>query len=905
MPLQIRRGPTADRLSIVPLLGELVYDTNTGSVFIGDGVTPGGVPITQLSAEDVRNITAGQFLGPFIDDNTIHTGITFQYVDNRLVATVSDSLTGNFSGNFFSEDSTLIIDGRTGTVSGNFVGNVWADDSTGPLINGANGSINLDGTVKGNVIPDQSEAYNLGSAFNRFKDLYLSGSSLWLGDAQLTAQGTSIILPSGSTIDGNPLGFELGQEYAINIRGDLRGSVFPDDSTAPTNPEDPDDSTRTRPLVDATEGSINLDGTVKGNVIPDQTETRNIGSLIKRFNKLYLTESNSSLWIGNAAIGATGTAIDLPAGSTVGGIAIGSGTGTGDGVVEGSNYKINIVSSDSTLIVDSDNNLLNGNLTGNVFGNLTGDVFGNLTGDVNGNLTGYHTGDVKGSVFASDSSVMVDANDSRLSADEAVIATITTSLLVTPTIGTSMRLQGNNVNIITGGTAIFGNGNEDLNSNVYINRTLFTGTDVAGFTLNTSHGFTPDMDGFNFRRTRGPSSLPTAVEQFDVLGKIAFYGYNGTDYKQTMVIDNTADLINSTTVTSNLVIQSLDSNGNLIPRIRLLADGRLMLGAAFTTDVDNGLGGVEIFNTQYVENANAPGHPLVIRQYFDNVDSNNFNVVRNRGTRTLPTAILNQDKIFEITCLGNDGSATPALSSRVTFLATGAISTGVIPGTISFDTANTSGVIAPRVRVLQDGRMMVGPAFSTDLASESGGVEIFNTQYTAGANAAGQPLIIRQFFDNAESNRFTVVKNRGLRSAPTPILKDDKIFEFAMLGNDGSGTARLSSRITFFASETVSAGIIPGGISLDTADVTGTIRQRVQVRENGVLNALFGIQGDLTGSVFSDTSTMIIDGTSGSLMVANIDLVGNIGNTPLTPGTVDSWLQVSVNGNTKYIPLYV
>ena len=70
------------------------------------------------------------------------------------------------------------------------------------------------------------------------------------------------------------------------------------------------------------------------------------------------------------------------------------------------------------------------------------------------------------------------------------------------------------------------------------------------------------------------------------------------------------------------------------------------------------------------------------------------------------------------------------------------------------------------------------------------------------------------------------------------------------------------------------------------ADVTGTL------------------DGDVTGSIFSDSSTMLIDGGTGGLMCANVDLIGNVGATPSTPGTVDSWLQVKVNGATKYIPLY-
>jgi len=66
--------------------------------------------------------------------------------------------------------------------------------------------------------------------------------------------------------------------------------------------------------------------------------------------------------------------------------------------------------------------------------------------------------------------------------------------------------------------------------------------------------------------------------------------------------------------------------------------------------------------------------------------------------------------------------------------------------------------------------------------------------------------------------------------------------------------------------------------------------------------------GDLTGSLFTDSSTMILDGTSGSLMSANVDVIGQTGNTPSVGAgdlpNVNEWLEITVNGNTRYIPLY-
>jgi hypothetical protein len=52
MPLQLRRGTTSQRLSITPLVSELVYDTTTKLVYVGDGVTAGGIAIDQDSSPD-------------------------------------------------------------------------------------------------------------------------------------------------------------------------------------------------------------------------------------------------------------------------------------------------------------------------------------------------------------------------------------------------------------------------------------------------------------------------------------------------------------------------------------------------------------------------------------------------------------------------------------------------------------------------------------------------------------------------------------------------------------------------------------------------------------------------------------------------------------------------------------
>ena len=67
-----------------------------------------------------------------------------------------------------------------------------------------NGIIISDGTtVGGSIIPDTDIAYDLGSVTNRFRDLYLSGNTIVLGNASISATASGgINLPPGTSIPG-------------------------------------------------------------------------------------------------------------------------------------------------------------------------------------------------------------------------------------------------------------------------------------------------------------------------------------------------------------------------------------------------------------------------------------------------------------------------------------------------------------------------------------------------------------------------------------------------------------------------------------------------------------------------------------------------------------------------------
>ena len=197
MPLQIRRGLQAERQAMtVPLAsGELLYVIDDEQLYIGNGTTLGGLQVTGYNDEQARDAAASLFT------TATHTNVEFTYNDNSNTLSAEVDLS-NYLGTIKASS---------------FNGSVVADDSS-LLVDATNGSFNLNGTIKGNVIPDITATRDLGEPSVRFKDLYLSGSV-----------------------------------YAGNLIGDITGSVFGDDSTL---------------LVDATESSLNTSGLIiQSNII--------------------------------------------------------------------------------------------------------------------------------------------------------------------------------------------------------------------------------------------------------------------------------------------------------------------------------------------------------------------------------------------------------------------------------------------------------------------------------------------------------------------------------------------------------------------------------------------------------------------------------------------------------------
>lgn len=174
MALKLRRGTNAERLTVTPEQGELIYTTDTKRLFVGDGSTAGGTVVTGIN--NIAEDTSPQ-LGGDLDLN-------------------GNNITG--SGNI----------NITGTITA--TGNINLGDGTGGDI------ISVAGSVSGSLEPDQTNSYNIGTTSKRWLDGFFSSVDV-TGEIRAGSLRVDDIMDLGSTII-----YDSSQGKFI---GDLEGDV--------------------------------------------------------------------------------------------------------------------------------------------------------------------------------------------------------------------------------------------------------------------------------------------------------------------------------------------------------------------------------------------------------------------------------------------------------------------------------------------------------------------------------------------------------------------------------------------------------------------------------------------------------------------------------------------------------
>jgi hypothetical protein len=216
----------ANVVQFVPLGIQVAGNVDTANVYntgkyVGVGNVVGGNLIATSNVIATGNVT-GTYVNADLTMSATGNITTASYFvgDGRyltnLVAPYGNANVALFLASYGSNTINT-----TGDISaGNLViNNISSDDSTFVLVKDG-----LD--VQGDILPTDNVAYDLGSTTRRWKDLWLSNSTIYLGNSAISANATGIILTNpqgGTTILTGASGASELTGAIVSVTGNVTG----------------------------------------------------------------------------------------------------------------------------------------------------------------------------------------------------------------------------------------------------------------------------------------------------------------------------------------------------------------------------------------------------------------------------------------------------------------------------------------------------------------------------------------------------------------------------------------------------------------------------------------------------------------------------------------------------------
>lgn len=241
MALRLRRGTDAERQTLTPLEGELIYVTDSRSLYVGDGTTVGGVLIA--ASGEVSNTLAGlldtEIVGLQDGDILRYDSATGEWLNSQSALDLDDLInvifTNKENGDIVQYDGASWVNVPAGQIVGDNVAGLNLDDFNDVFYTGT--------PVVDNILAHDG---------NKFTNTPLKD----LADRLLSREGTHTITIAAddSTIMVNPNNNRL--------TGDLYGSVYDDfgniiiDEFAKSATIDVKDPTNTHIVLDNFTGDL-------------------------------------------------------------------------------------------------------------------------------------------------------------------------------------------------------------------------------------------------------------------------------------------------------------------------------------------------------------------------------------------------------------------------------------------------------------------------------------------------------------------------------------------------------------------------------------------------------------------------------------------------------------------------
>jgi len=379
----INELPSGDDLN---LLGSNI--ANASGVTAGNITSSGGVAnLSNSSSVDLGAVgnlhISGGSSGQFLSTNGSGTlswasGGSQSTIANGT-SNVSITTNGNVTTSVAGNANILTVTGTGANVAGTF-------NATG---NATLNNLSVTGVVSSNLIPASNGTQSLGNATNLWSNLYLSGNTIYLGNATISANATTIVMTNpagGQTVFGGNTGNSDISGQTLSITGNANvGNIGGTRGVF---------TTVTGSLITAAQPNITSVGTLTSVSVSGNANVGNIGGTVGSF----ATVAGALTTAAQPNITSTGTlaSLSVTANANIGNI----GTG-GLITVTGNINAGNIITAG---IMSSTGNATHGNIitggivsaTGNgTFGNVTATTF---TGALSGTATSATSATTAGTV---------------------------------------------------------------------------------------------------------------------------------------------------------------------------------------------------------------------------------------------------------------------------------------------------------------------------------------------------------------------------------------------------------------------------------------------------------------------------------------------------------------------------
>ncbi len=858
---------------------------------------------TQWKLTTNNPIVIGQTALTFEQNSAFAFGNIYANGTAVLATTVGDAVTftaGNniaITGNNTSKTVTIGVTGISLNSISNGTSNVNVVSSGGNVTVGIDGTNNVavfgqsSTTFAGNVLPSANITYDLGSTSQRWRDIWLSNSTIYLGNAQISANSTSLIFtnPEGAqtVFSGTTANVSAGTVTATgNITG---GNLI------------------TSGIISAT-GNANVGnlGATNANLsamtVSGNANVGNLGATNANITAITAT--------GNANVGNLGTAgLVVATGNITGGNLITAGQISATGNITGGNLKTSAVTIGSagavsgvtTISASGNANVGNLGAATVVATTLTGTLstaaqpnitsVGTLTSlSVTGNISG---GNVSGTLIAGTLTTAAQPNVTSVGTLTSLSATgnvtggnlITAGLTSTATLSASGNANVGNLGtagliaatgnitggnlvtagLVSAGTTITATGNVSGGNITTAGQVTATGN-ITGGNLNTGAQViaTGNVTGGNI----------TTAGRVDATGNITGGNLSGT------LISGTLTTAAQPNVTSLGTLTSLTTSGNAIIGGDLTVNGNTIYVNITDLNVQDpiiGLGRGENNAPLTSDDGKDRGEQL---WYYTSAEKSAFIGYDNSADKLI--AALDVSITNEIVTVNSYGNFVIGGLEAATGAFTGNVSTGNISGTTGTFT-NVGGTLSTAA---QPNITSVGTLTSLSVTGNVSAGNVSGTLIAGTLTTAAQPnvtsvgtLTSLLVTGNVTGGNLTTA---GQVTATGNITGGNLKTSAVTIGSAGavSGVTTLSA----------SGNANVGNLGAAAGVFTGAVSSSTTITATGNVTG-----GNLITTGLTSTATL---SASGNANVGNLGTAGLIVATGnVTGGNLNTGAQVTATGN--------